>query len=58
MPEIKMPRPPDKKYLCLLQDIRTNIEDVEKSVRNSKLICKNFGRSAANEKNRCAPEKL
>ena len=58
MAEIKMPHPAHEEHLCLLENIQTNIEEIKKLVRNPKFICKSCGRSAASERNLCAPEKL
>ena len=61
MAEIKMPHAAHEAHLCLLKNIgylKSNLEDYKKLVRNSKFVCKNCGRAAANGKNLCAPDKL
>lgn len=61
MADVKMPHPGHEQHLCLLQNIgylKTNLEDYKKLVRNPGYVCKNCGRTAANEENLCAPEKL
>ncbi len=61
MPRAKMPHPEHEEHLCYLQNmgyVQSNLEDYKKLVTNSKYVCKNCGRTAANEKNLCAPVKL
>jgi hypothetical protein len=61
MADVKMPHPQHEQHLCLLQNtgyLNSNLEEYKKLVRNPKAVCKNCGRSAASEKNVCAPEKL
>jgi hypothetical protein len=61
MAEVKMPHEGHERHLCLLQNtgyLDTNMEDYKELVRNPQFVCKACGRTAANEKNLCAPEKL
>jgi len=61
MAEVKMPHPGHEEHLCLLQNtgyIKENFADYKDLVRNSKFVCKNCGRTAASDKNLCAPEAL
>ncbi len=61
MAEVKMPHSGHEEHLCLLQNVgylNTSFEDYKNLVRNPNYVCKNCGRTAANEKNLCAPEKL
>ena len=61
MPETKMPHPGHEQHLCYLQNvgyITSNLADYKKLVANPKFVCKNCGRTAVNDKNLCAPEKL
>jgi len=61
MAEIKMPHLAHEEHLCLLENVgylKSNLEDYKSLVRNPKFICKSCGRTAANEKNLCDPERL
>ena len=61
MAEKKMPHPYHEEHLCYLQNIgfiESNREEYKTLVRNAKHVCTNCGRSAADEKNLCKPEKL
>jgi hypothetical protein len=58
MAEIKMPHPLHEQHLCLLENIKTDLGEIKKLVKNPQFICKGCGRVAANEKNLCSPEKL
>jgi hypothetical protein len=61
MADVKMPHHEHDKHLCLLQNIgylKSNMEDYKNLVKNSKAVCSNCGRAAANEKNLCKPEEL
>ena len=61
MPERKMPHPLHEQHLCYLQNVgfvQSNLAEYKELVKNPKFVCKNCGRSAANEKNLCEPEKL
>jgi hypothetical protein len=61
MPEVKMPHPEHEQHLCYLQNmgyVQSNLQDYKTLVMNPKFVCKNCGRSAAQEKNLCQPEKL
>lgn len=56
-----MPHPGHEKHLCLLQNtgyIKENLADYKNLVRNPQFVCKNCGRTAANDANLCAPEAL
>jgi hypothetical protein len=61
MAEAKMPHPRHEEHLCYLQNlgyVQSNLQDYKKLVTNSRFVCKNCGRTAASDKNLCAPEKL
>lgn len=61
MAETKMPHPHHEEHLCYLQNIgfvQSNLDEYKKLVRNSSYVCGNCGRTAADEKNLCKPEKL
>ena len=61
MAEIKMPHAAHEEHLCLLQNVgylKSNLGDYKKLVKDAKFICRGCGRTAANEKNLCDPEKL
>ena len=61
MAETKMPHSGHEQHLCYLQNVgyvTSNLADYKKLVTNSKFVCKNCGRTAASDKNLCAPEKL
>ena len=61
MAEKNMPHPQHEEHLCYLQNIgfiQSNPEEYKKLVRNSGYVCNNCGRTAAQEKNLCKPEKL
>ena len=61
MAERKMPHPLHEQHLCYLQNVgfvQSNLAEYKELVKNPKFVCKNCGRSAANEKNLCEPEKL
>lgn len=61
MAEVKMPHPGHEEHLCLLQNtgyLKENFEDYKSLVRNPKFVCKGCGRTAASDKNLCAPEAL
>jgi transposase-like protein len=56
-----MPHPKHEEHLCYLQNlgyVQSNLKDYKKLVTNSRFVCKNCGRTAASDKNLCAPEKL
>jgi len=56
-----MPHPAHEEHLCLLQNVgylKSNLDDYKKLVKDAKFVCKGCGRTAASEKNLCAPEKL
>lgn len=56
-----MPHPDHEHHLCLLMNIDyigTNKEEYKNLVRNANYVCMNCGRTAASDKNLCAPEKL
>lgn len=61
MPEAKMPHPEHGQHLCYLHNlgyVQSNLEDYKKLVTGSKFVCKTCGRTAASDKNLCAPERL
>ena len=61
MPETKMPHPNHEQHLCYLQNLgylESNLVDYKTLVTDSKFVCRNCGRTAEEEKNLCAPEKL
>ncbi|MFB0507987.1 MAG: hypothetical protein ACETWT_14750 [Thermodesulfobacteriota bacterium] len=61
MAEVKMPHPGHEKHLCLLQNtgyIKENFSEYKNLVRDPQFVCKNCGRTAANDANLCAPEAL
>ena len=61
MPDTKMPHPNHEQHMCYLQNLgylQSNFEDYKKLVSDSKYVCRNCGRTAEEEKNLCAPEKL
>ena len=56
-----MPHPDHEQHLCLLMNIDyigTNKNEYKNLVRNPNYVCLNCGRTAENDKNLCAPEKL
>jgi hypothetical protein len=58
MAEVKMPHTGHDQHLCLLNNVGADWEQYKKLVKNSSYVCKNCGRTAASDKNLCAPEKL
>jgi hypothetical protein len=61
MTEVRMPHGGHEEHLCLLHNtgyMNTNMEDYKNLVKNPNYVCKGCGRTAADEKNLCAPEKL
>ena len=59
--ELTTPHKGHEECLCVahaMNYIKTNLEDYKKLVRNSKFVCKECGRTAADEKNLCDPEPL
>jgi hypothetical protein len=61
MAEVKMPHVGHEEHLCLLNNtgyMNTSMEDYKNLVRDPKFVCKGCGRTAANDKNLCAPERL
>ena len=58
--QTKMPHPGHEEHLCYLQNIgflRDNWDDYKKLVKDPNYVCKVCGRTAASDKNLCAPEK-
>jgi hypothetical protein len=45
-------------HLCELMAKKTPVNDLKKYVMNSQYICQKCGRTAAQEINLCAPEKI
>jgi hypothetical protein len=61
MKDIEMPHEGHEQHLCHLLSMRildANSEEYKKLVRNAKYICIGCGRTAASEKNLCAPREL
>jgi hypothetical protein len=61
MAEVKLPHIGHDKHLCYLCNLdfqKTNPEEYKLLIKDAKFFCLNCGRSAANEKNLCKPEKL
>jgi hypothetical protein len=61
MAEVNLPHPGHDKHLCFLENIgyvKSNLDDYKELVRDSKFVCRNCGRAAANEKNLCKPERI
>lgn len=61
MAETKMPHPEHDKHLCYLENmgyLKSNFSDYKTLVKNSSYVCKGCGRTAADAKNLCSPEKL
>jgi hypothetical protein len=58
MGEIKRPHAQDERRLCLVQNIGTHRDRVNKLVRNPKFICKGCGRVAAEGRSLWVPGKI
>lgn len=61
MVDVKLPHAGHDQHLCYLQNlgyVESNLEDYKTLVKDPKFVCKNCGRTAANEKNLCNPDKL
>ncbi len=61
MGEKKMPHPMHDQHLCYLENIgyvKSSLEEYKELVRSSNYVCQKCGRTAADEKNLCSPEKL
>jgi hypothetical protein len=57
----QMPHIKHDQHLCYLQNmgyVENYFNDYKELIRNAKFVCKNCGRSAANEENLCKPEKI
>jgi hypothetical protein len=56
-----MPHVKHDEHLCYLQNmgyVENYFNDYKELIRNAKFVCKNCGRSAANQENLCKPEKI
>jgi hypothetical protein len=57
----QMPHVKHDEHLCYLQNmgyVENYFNDYKELIRNAKFVCKNCGRSAANQENLCKPEKI
>ena len=61
MDKEKMPHSGHDKHLCYLNNLgfqKSNTEDYKKLVKESKYMCENCGRTAADKNNLCKPVSL
>jgi hypothetical protein len=57
----QMPHIKHDQHLCYLQNmgyVESYFNDYKELIKNARFVCKNCGRSAANEENLCKPEKM
>jgi hypothetical protein len=61
MQKPEMPHPKHDEHLCYLQNVGfldDHLDIYKELIKNARFVCRNCGRSAANEVNLCKPEKF